>query len=404
MSGAVGSLFPGDIDALTRDVEDYWSSDDDTLATFSVRGGFDLALQAMNLEDGDEVIFSAINIKGMPKIAKDHGLTGVPLDLDIDHLAPSPEQLERVITPRSKVLVVAHLFGALLDLDALIDVAHRNGIIVVEDCAQAFDGQAYPGHPKADLSMFSFGPLKTATALGGGLLRVRDAALLARMRAIQSEYSIQSNKAHFKRLIKFCMFKFATMPSVFGVINKVYRLLGRDYDDAIGEQVRNVAPQGSAKKFRRRPSAALLHLLKRRLYTFKDGELDVRVARGEQLRRLLAGKVVVPGTDNPHHNYWVFPILADDPQAFIAELKARGFDSSGWLRSKTVAAPEDREELHPATATQALADLIFVPCYPGMSEREIAREALVIGEIAERLGTSRTKAYAVAREDAADAA
>ena len=72
----------------------------------------------------------------------------------------------------AKVLIVAHLFGCRLQFDHLVDAAHEAGLIVVEDCAQAFNGRGYPGHPKSDVVMFSFGPLKNATALGGALVRV----------------------------------------------------------------------------------------------------------------------------------------------------------------------------------------------------------------------------------------
>ena len=388
MSGAMACINPGDREVLERRAEAYWSDDRHTLATFSVRAGFDLLLQTLDLEPGDEIVFSAINVKGMAKIAKAHGLVTVPLDLDVAKLAPCASQLERILTPRSKVLVVAHLFGALLDLDAVFDVARRHGLVIVEDCAQAFDGQAYPGHPNADVTMFSFGPLKTATALGGGLIRLRDRQLADRMRDTQRTYPIQSNKSHFKRVVKFCLFKFVSLPVVFGLIYRVLRLLGRDYDDAIGEQVRNVAPQGSAKKYRRRPSAALLNLLVRRLYTFSEGELTALTERGSYLLSKLGNDVVVPGTVNPHHHFWLFPVIAKNPKRFIAELKDRGYDSSGWLRSKAVAPPDDRQDLRPTNAEQILHDLVFVPCYPSMSEKELAREAQAITEITRRMDSA----------------
>ena len=129
----------------------------------------------------------------------------------------------------------------------------------------------------------------------------------------------------------------------------------------------------------------MLKLLVRRLYAFREGELSARAQRGSLLLSLLEDKVVVPGTDSPHHHYWVFPVIARNPKQFISELKKSGFDSSGWTRSRTVAAPEDRLDLHPARATEILNDLVFVPCYPAMSDDEIARQADKINEITTRL-------------------
>ena len=72
--------------------EAYFSDSGDTIAAYSVRSGFDLLLQALDLTSGDEVIFSALNVKGMVKIVKDAGLVPVPVDLDLAHMGPSVER------------------------------------------------------------------------------------------------------------------------------------------------------------------------------------------------------------------------------------------------------------------------------------------------------------------------
>lgn len=163
-------------------VETYWGQDDDTIASYSVRSGFDLLLQALELDEGDEIIFSALNIKGMMKVVHRLGLVPVPADLDIDYFGPRLETLEAAITPKSKVLVVAHLFGSRIDMVPIVAFARKHNLILVEDLPQAFDGHAYPGAREADVKMFSFGPLKTATALNGALIRVNDEKLRNRMR------------------------------------------------------------------------------------------------------------------------------------------------------------------------------------------------------------------------------
>jgi len=80
----------------------------------------------------------------------------------------------------------------------VIELAKRHGILVIEDCAQAFTGQDYTGHPETDVAMFSFGSIKTMTALGGALLRVKDADLLRKMRAIQRTHPAQKRKEFAK--------------------------------------------------------------------------------------------------------------------------------------------------------------------------------------------------------------
>jgi len=135
LAGAVSTVYGADRDRLVREVEAYWDTSGDTIAAYSVRSGFDLMLQALDLRPGDEVIFSAVNIKGMVKIVRKLGLVPVPVDLDIGHMAPSLERLKAAISPRSRVLIVAHLFGTRLELDPVFDLARQHGIPIVEDCA-----------------------------------------------------------------------------------------------------------------------------------------------------------------------------------------------------------------------------------------------------------------------------
>jgi perosamine synthetase len=399
LAGAVGCILPRDRAAFGRGVEAYWSDAGDTLAAYSVRSGFDLLLQALDLRQGDEVVFSALNVKGMINIVRRMGLVAVPVDLDVAHMAPAVGLLRQAIGPRAKVLVVAHLFGSRVDLDPLVAVAKEHGLIVVEDCAQAFDGHAYRGHPAADVSMFSFGPLKTATALGGALLRVRDPALRSRMRALQATYPVQPNAKQLKRVLQFAALKIVTSRPVLGAIYRFFHARGQDYEDALSESVRNVAPLKSSKQLRQQPSVGLLALMARRLARFPDGSLADRQTKGERLRQLLGDAVVLPAQANAHHDYWVFPILVDDPKAYIERLRAGGFDGANLPRSQAVEAPEYAPHLEPKLAARALSDLIVVPCYDGMPDSEIVRLAEVIREITRDVGSERTRAYAAASPD-----
>lgn len=393
-AGALACAVPGGAAKHRQTLETYWSESGDCLTAYSVRSGFDLLLQALKLEQGDEVIFSALNVKGMINIARREGYTPVPVDLDVAHMAPSVERLKRAISNRSRVLVVAHLFGTHVDLEPIFELARAHNLFIVEDCAQAFDGKTYPGHPGADVSMFSFGPLKTSTALGGALIRVRDDELRSHMREIQSAYPAQTNWDQLVRVLKFAALKTLTSKSVLQLIYKLFAARGKDYETSLSNSVRNVAKLGSAKRLRFRPSPGLLALMSRRILGFKPGDLSERAEKGRRLRDLIGDAVVLPGQASEHHDYWVFPLLVDKPDVFVRRLKAAGFDSSDLPRSQAVAPPEGREDLDPTIAAQALKDMIVVPCYPGMSDAELQREASLIKEIARDVGTQRTREYA----------
>ncbi len=76
LAGAISTVYGADRDKLTREVEAYWGTGGDTIAAYSVRSGFDVMLQAMDLNPGDEVIFSALNVKGMVKIVRKAAQSG----------------------------------------------------------------------------------------------------------------------------------------------------------------------------------------------------------------------------------------------------------------------------------------------------------------------------------------
>jgi dTDP-4-amino-4,6-dideoxygalactose transaminase len=418
VAGVKFGLSPPDRKAQLQKAEAYFGGD--SIAAYSVRSGFDLLLQALDLKPGDEVIFSALNVKGMVRVVREAGLVPVPVDLEIAHMGPSLERLQAAITPRSKVFVVAHLFGARLALDPLFALARSKGIIAVEDCAQAFNGRDYPGSSVADVNMFSFGPIKTATALGGALIRVKDAKLRERMRTIQATYPLQPDKQHLKRVLQFMGLKIVTVPWVLAAIfymqdRKKKRKQASSaattakpmppwqnpqsidlpsertatpkpakqvYEDRLADLVRDVAPLKTAANLRQQPSAAMLALMNRRLEQFDANLIRERTRKGELLRDQLNGSVVMPAQRNAHHDYWVFPLLVNEPRKFIEGLRAEGFDASDLPRSQHIAAPADRPSLEPKIAAKVMKDLIVVPCYDAMPDRELLRMAKVIRKIA----------------------
>ena len=382
LSGLAASFTTAERPREIRRAEAYFSDSGDTIAAYSVRSGFDLLLQALDLKPGDEVIFSALNVRGMVKIVRDAGLIPVPVDLDLAHMGPSVERLKAAITKRSRVFVAAHLFGTRLDLDPLFELAKARGLITVEDCAQAFNGRNYPGSAAAELNMFSFGPIKTATALGGALIRVKDPKLRDRMRDIQSHYPVQPEAKHRKRILQFMGLKLVTARPMLAAIYRFYNARGQDYEDKLADRVRDVAPLKSAKNMRFQPSVTMLHLMNRRLARFDMEQVSARQRKGERLSGLLGTSVVQPAQANAHHDYWVFPLLVSEPRKFIEALRREGFDAADLPRSQHIAAPQDRPGLEPKTAAAAMRDLIVVPCYEAMPDRELVRQAAVIKRIA----------------------
>jgi perosamine synthetase len=358
--------------------EHFFSSEGNAIAVYSVRSGFDLALQALGLKSGDEVVFSALNVRAMIKVVNALGLVPVPVDVDLATMEPRLDKLKEAITPRSKVFVAAHLFGTRLDLSASFSYAKSKGLLVIEDCAQAFNGKSYMGSALADVVMYSFGPIKTATALGGGVLRVNMPPLLKRMRDIQSRYPIQPDAKHRKRILKFIGLKAATNPYILGLIYRYYRMKGQNYEDSLADRVRDVAPLKTVDAMRIQPSALMLWMINRRLTAFESQELTVRASKGALLTRLVRNAANLPGQACRHHDYWVYPVLVNEPKKLIDAMREEGFDAADLPRSQHIAAPPDRPHLEPTAAASLMKQIVILPCYASMPDAEIERQAKVL--------------------------
>ena len=100
------------------------------MACLSVRSAFDLVLQALPPAEGDEVVFSALTHPDMVRIAEAHQLKPIPLDIDVETLAPKAHLLEQVISSRTRVVVVAHVFGTRVDLRAIAAQAAKTGAVL----------------------------------------------------------------------------------------------------------------------------------------------------------------------------------------------------------------------------------------------------------------------------------
>jgi perosamine synthetase len=351
------------------------------LVCLSVRSAFELLLDALALPPGDEIAFSSVTHPDMVRIAESHGLRSLPVDLDPETLAPRADALARAITPRTRVIVVAHLFGGRAELAPLAEVARRYGLLVVEDCAQCLGGRQDQGDELADVSLFSFGSTKTATALGGALVRVGDRRLAEMIRAIQDGWPVQPRREYALRVLKFAGLRALGQPHVYWLFSRALAAAGRDLDTVVNGAVRGFPPAELAGRIRRRPSAPLLALLARRLRRFDAERLEARTQAGNRLAAALPQALVQPGRTAVHPTHWVFPVISSDRAALIAVLRRAGFDAATATSSiASVPAPIDRPDLRPENAERMLAGVVFLPAYPELGDRELTRLASVMAE------------------------
>lgn len=355
------------------------SSGESGLVCLSVRTGFDLLLRALDWPAGSEVILSAITQPDMARIVQAHGLNPVPVDLDPQTLEPSQTSLERALTPRTKAVLVAHLFGGKMDLKPVSDFTEKHGLLLLEDCAQAFEGPPIRDTP-SDVSMYSFGPLKTATALGGAVFCIKDTQLLERMRRIERRYPSQGRGEYAAKLLEYLALKLISRPVPYGLLVRATRRLGVDLDSVVGGMGRSF-PTGPRRDFfrclRRRPSAPLLALLGRRLRRFDYGRLARRASAGERVSRLLGPRVTVPGSRSRGRTFWVFPVVAPRPEALVRALRDNGFDAS-YATSNLAALKAPPGRPFPHEAARTMSNVVYVPAYPELRGKYLDRLAEIV--------------------------
>lgn len=133
-----------------------------------------LAIDALEIGPGDEVITTPFTFVASGNTISRAGAIPVFVDIDLQTLNLNPLLVERAITERTKAILPVHLFGQLADMDALMELAVRYGLPVIEDSAQAI-GATYKGQPACSFGMvgcLSFYPTKNLGAYGDGGMAV----------------------------------------------------------------------------------------------------------------------------------------------------------------------------------------------------------------------------------------
>lgn len=169
------------------------------LLTTSGTDALEMAAMLCDLNPGDEVIVPSYTFVSTALAFVREKAHIVFADSCKDNPNIDPDKLESLITDRTKVIVVVHYAGVACDMDRIMDIAHKHGLLVVEDAAQAIDSY-YKGRPLGsigDFGCFSFHETKNVTAGGeGGLLTINEEKYLRRCEIIWEK---GTNRAEFFR-------------------------------------------------------------------------------------------------------------------------------------------------------------------------------------------------------------
>ncbi|HIJ85657.1 MAG: Arnb transferase [Magnetococcales bacterium] len=191
----------------------------DAVAFTNCRSALFYSLKALDLEPGSEVILPAFTFWVDPAVVVLAGHKPVFVDVEQDSLNMDPNRIEAAITPKTRVIMPAHLNGLALEMDPIMAIAKRHKLRIIEDCARSC-GSRYKGKRVGsfDIGAFSFGYGKSFYGFGGGMAVSDDAALIARIRSLQQEsFREISTNDLYTAVIKGCLLKFLNTPILHGM-------------------------------------------------------------------------------------------------------------------------------------------------------------------------------------------
>jgi dTDP-4-amino-4,6-dideoxygalactose transaminase len=293
-----------------------------------------LALRVLGVGPGDEVITSPLSAAYSALAIMMAGARPVFADIDPDRLTLDPRATEAAVTARTKAIMPVHLYGQPADMPALMKVATRCGLLVVEDCCQAHMATCggKPVGSFGSVAAYSFYPTKNLGALGdGGALTTADADIAARLRRLRN--GGQTDRYHHVE---------------FGINSRLDEM-----------------------------QAAILRA---RLTWLPRWTTERRAIAAQYRQQLAGGALTVPPELDPGHVYHLFPVLSRDRAALQAHLKARGIETLIHFPvpiPRQPALASERPDQCPV-ADRVCDEVLSLPLHPGMTRQAVADVAAAL--------------------------
>lgn len=306
------------------------------IATNNGTTALHLALVALDLQPGDEVIVPTLTYIASANAVRYCGATPVFVDSDPHTFNIDPADVARKITSKTKGIMPVHLYGQSADMDPLLDLARQHGLFILEDAAEAI-GATYKGRRVGsigDCATFSFFGNKIVTTGEGGMITTNDDALAARLRLFRGQ-GMDPQRRYW-----------------FPVVGYNYRMTNIAAAIGLGQMER------------------------------VDHHLAVRASIGESYNAKLGklgNKIVLPKVEPwANHVYWMYTIVLGEGVSrtrdeVMARMDAQGIETRPVFYPMHVMPPYLEEGAVYAGADHASARGINLPTHGMLSEQDIDR-------------------------------
>jgi perosamine synthetase len=354
------------------------------------RTAFYYILKALELPAGSEIVVPALTFWVVPELARVAGLKVVFADVDPATFTMDPHALEEAITSATRAVVPTHLYGLPCDMTAIMAIAGRHNLRVIEDCAHAL-GATLDGKPVGtfgDAGFFSFQTLKPLNCYGGGLALVRDPAVGARVRTLAEAEPWPDQKRVENRLLVGRLQRIFIKPWVFTIsafpILWVSALVGANPDVYLWEEIRSLNPMPDAYTERFPNVQAAIGLAALEAF---DGWTEKTRRHAQVIDQALAD---LPGVAIPYvprdrtHVYYQYCVYGPQRDELVVRCVRRGID----IETLHVDVCSDmdlftQEKAVPAGTPGArrASGAMQVPVYSSLTDDQVRRVARVVRDV-----------------------
>ena len=354
----------------------------------SGRSAFQLALEAVGLKKGAEIIFPVLTFPVMPMVAKMLGYKPVFCAVDPETLNSGPEHIEPKITDKTGAVLATHLFGQPCPIREVAALADKHNICVLEDCAHAcgvrVDGQQVGTF--GDIGVFSFAEGKNIPCFGGGAIATADEEIAQRAREILSKAPMPTKEAIIKKAFSVWVKWLLTRPIIFGITAypalRLRLLLGQSLmDSTVGDELLEEFISTNPRVTRLSNLQAAIGLLQlQHIDAFNGG-----ARRNAQLLTEELGEV--PGIKAPRstegdHIYVYYPLNVDPERRDHLRhyLLRHGIDSkiTDMSDCSTLKPFHERESTEHKQNGPSGATILEICVYPVISQNQMRRIARTI--------------------------
>jgi dTDP-4-amino-4,6-dideoxygalactose transaminase len=347
------------------------------------RSAFQLALEALGLEKGKEILFPMFTFPVIPMAAKLLGYKPVFCDVDPNTFNAGPEHIAPRITENTGAVLATHIFGQPCPIREIASLVKGRGIRLLEDCAHAC-GVKVNGRQAGtfgDVGIFSFAEGKNMPCFGGGAIATADIEIAERAKAILGDAPIPQTGSIVSKAFSICAKWLLTRPLLFGLtaypILRMKLALGKPLmDSAVGDDLLEAFARSHPRTVRMANLQADLGLLQlRHIDAFNEGARRNARVLTESLGHV--PDVRPPRVLREDHVYVYYPLTVtpdrrDDLRAFLLR---HGVDTKRTDMSDCTALECFRADTDPRSKFNAPqeASILEICVYPVISERQMKR-------------------------------